>query len=241
MLAGPRRTGRTSVADAAIASCCSDGAYVATVDLFELVDGSELAQSLAVRLLSNRPALKRAIHEASDPGHQIMAALRQSAVARARLDLGEDLELVFEVGVDRDDVDGHTRLRSALELGERLAQRDGKRVVIFFDEFQEIVGSGRRFGNPDQITRLMRSVLQRSRNVSVLFAGSIEHLMRDLFAPSDRALSQFGAFHELAPITGAQWQNGIRERLADDDTTSPTTRSTASSRSQCAIRARRCS
>ena len=64
----------------------------------------------------------------------------------------------------------------------------------------------------------MRSVLQRSRNVSVLFAGSIEHLMRDLFAPSDRALSQFGAFHELGPITTAQWQAGIRARLADDDT-----------------------
>jgi hypothetical protein len=65
----------------------------------------------------------------------------------------------------------------------------------------------------------MRAVLQRSRNVSVLFAGSIEHLMRDLFAPSDRALSQFGAFHELAPITAEQWRSGIRARLADDDTT----------------------
>ena len=65
----------------------------------------------------------------------------------------------------------------------------------------------------------MRSVLQRSRNVSVLFAGSIEHLMRDLFAPTDRALAQFGAFHDLAPISTAQWQAGIRTRLADDDTT----------------------
>ena len=64
----------------------------------------------------------------------------------------------------------------------------------------------------------MRAVFQRSRHVSVLFAGSIEHLMRDLFAPTDRALSPFGAFHELAPITTAQWQDGIRRRLADDDT-----------------------
>ena len=53
----------------------------------------------------------------------------------------------------------------------------------------------------------------------MLFAGSIEHLMRDLFAPTDRALSQFGAFLELAPITTAQWQTGIRARLADDETT----------------------
>jgi hypothetical protein len=61
-------------------------------------------------------------------------------------------------------------------------------------------------------------VLQRSSDVSVLFAGSIEHLMRDLFAPSDRALSQFGSFHELTQITPTEWADGIRERLASDQT-----------------------
>ncbi len=219
VLAGPRRTGKTTVADAAMEACRRDGAYVATVDLFELVDASELAQSLTIRLLGNRAALKRALGEASGAGRQILAVLRQAAVARARHDLGDGVELVFEVGLDRQDPDDHARLRAALELADRLAQRDGKRVVIFFDEFQEIVGADKRFGDPDRITRLMRSVLQRSRGVSVLFAGSIEHLMRDLFAPTDRALSQFGAFHELAPITTAQWQTGIRARLGDDDTT----------------------
>jgi DNA-binding transcriptional ArsR family regulator len=43
--------------------------------------------------------------------------------------------------------------------------------------------------------------------------------MRDLFAPSDRALSQYGSFHELAPITVEQWKTGLRARLALDDTT----------------------
>jgi uncharacterized protein len=219
VLAGPRRTGKTTVADAALETCREDGAYVAAVDLFDLVDATELAQALTVRLLSNRPALKRALGEARGAGRQILSVLRQAAVVRARQDLGDGVELVFEVGVDHQDLDSHARLREALELAERLAQRDGKRVVMFFDEFQEIVGTDKRFGDPDQVTRLMRAVLQRSRQVSVLFAGSIEHLMRDLFAPTDRALSQFGAFHELAPITAAEWRAGIRARLADDDTT----------------------
>ena len=219
VLAGPRRTGKTTVADAALDACNRDGAYVAAVDLFDLVDASELARALTIRLLSNRPALKRALGEASGAGQQILTVLRQAAVVRVRQDLGDGVEVVFEAGADRQDPDNHTRLRAALELAERLAERDDKRVVVFFDEFQEIVGADKRFGDPDQITRLMRSVFQRSRNVSVLFAGSIEHLMRDLFAPTDRALSQFGAFHELAPITTAQWQTGIRTRLADDATT----------------------
>jgi hypothetical protein len=219
VLAGPRRTGKTTVADAALDVCMRDGAYVVAVDLFDLVDASELARALTIGLLSNRPALRRALREAGGAGHQILTALRQAAVVRVRQDLGDGVEAVFEAGTGRQDPESHTRLRGALELAERLAQRDEKRVVVFFDEFQEIVGADKRFGHPDQITRLMRSVFQRSRNVSVLFAGSIEHLMRDLFAPSDRALSQFGAFHELGPITTAQWQAGIRARLANDATT----------------------
>jgi hypothetical protein len=192
---------------------------VAAVDFFDLVDASELAQALTVGLLSNRPALKRALSEARGVGREVLGILRQAAVVRARQDLGDGVEMVFEVGLDREDPDSHQRLRVALELAERLAQGDDRRVVLFLDEFQEVAGGDKRFGDDDRITRLMRAVFQRSRHVSVLFAGSIEHLMRDLFAPADRALSQFGAFHELAPITAAQWHAGIRRRLADDGTT----------------------
>jgi hypothetical protein len=218
ILAGPRRTGKTTVAEAALEACRNDGAYVAAVDLFDLVDTFELAQALTVGLLSNRPALKRALGETRGAGREILSVLRQAAVVRARQDLGDGVEMVFGVGLDRADPDSHERLRVALELAERLARSDGQRVVFFLDEFQEIVAADKRFGDPDRITRLMRAVFQRSRNVSVLFAGSIEHLMRDLFAPTDRALSQFGGFHELARITKAQWHDGIRRRLADDDT-----------------------
>jgi hypothetical protein len=62
-------------------------------------------------------------------------------------------------------------------------------------------------------------VFQRSPEVSALFAGSIEHLMRDLFGPTERALSQFGSFQELTPITPEEWADGIRDRLKVDRTT----------------------
>src|SRR3954451_23500412 len=64
VLGGPRRTGKTTVADAALEVCRADGAYVAAADLFGVVDAAELAQSLTVGLLSNRPAIKRALDEA---------------------------------------------------------------------------------------------------------------------------------------------------------------------------------
>jgi hypothetical protein len=218
VLAGARRTGKTTVADATMEACAADGAYVASVDLFGLTDATEFAQALTVALLANRPALRRAFGEAGS-FREVLGALRRAAAVRARQDLGDGVEVVFEIGGTVAEAGGHERLRAALELGERLADRDGRRVVIFLDEFQEVVGADKRFGPPEQVTRLLRAILQRSPHVSVLFAGSIEHLMRNLFSPSDRALSQFGAFHELGTITTQQWREGLGSRLADDATT----------------------
>jgi uncharacterized protein len=214
VLAGPRRTGKTTVADAALVACQSDGAYVAKVDLFECADAGALAHLLTLELLGNRPLLRRAIRDALDAGRSVLDALRPAATIRARQDLGEDIE--FTLDLARAEEDPAKALDTALRLAQKLAERDDRRVVVFFDEFQDI-GTG-RFGDGDTITRKMRAVLQRSPEVSVLFAGSIEHLMRNLFAPGERALSQFGAFHELTAITSEEWAEGIRERLARDQT-----------------------
>ena len=55
--------------------------------------------------------------------------------------------------------------------------------------------------------------------MSYLFAGSLEHLMHDLFTPTHRALHQFGGFHDLRPISDEAWQDGLRERFAADECT----------------------
>lgn len=214
VLAGPRRTGKTTVADAALMGCRSDGAYVATADLFECADAGALAHVLTLELLANRPLLRRAIREAIDAGRSVLEAMRPAATIRARQDLGEDIEVTLDLA--RAEEDPTKALDTAMRLAQRLAERDGRRVVIFFDEFQDIATG--RFGDPSTVTRRIRAIFQRSTGVSVLFAGSIEHLMRDLFGPSERALSQFGSFHELTPITPQEWAEGMRDRLAADHT-----------------------
>lgn len=215
VLAGPRRTGKTTVADAAVAVCARAGAYTVAVDLFEAPDAASLAHQLTVGLLANRAPLRRAISDAVRSGRSILEALRSTASYRAREDLGQDIEVTLELSLA--ERDPQQALLTAVRLAQQLAAADGHRVVMFFDEFQDI--GSKRFGDPDAVMRQMRAVLQRSEEVSVLFAGSIEHLMRDLFAPSDRALSQYGSFHELAPITVEQWRTGLRDRLTLDDTT----------------------
>ncbi|HTZ86519.1 MAG TPA: hypothetical protein VMB05_07610, partial [Solirubrobacteraceae bacterium] len=102
-----------------------------------------------------------------------------------------------------------------IRLAQRTAEQDGRRIVLFLDEFQDIAAAGHRFGDPDVLTKQLRAQLQRAPLVSVLFAGSMEHLMRDLFGPARRALSQFGNFHELSPISAREWRAGIASRYGE--------------------------
>jgi hypothetical protein len=215
VMAGPRRIGKTTVADAALEVCRNEGAYAAKIDLFDCSDAAALAHMLALELLANRAPLRRAIGDAVRAGKGVLGALRTTATLRARQDLGEEIEITIDIG--RAEAEPVKALDSALRLAQHLAERDQHRIVVFLDEFQDIASG--RFGDTDTLTRRVRAVFQRSPDVSVLFAGSIERLMRDLFGPTERALSQFGSFQELTPITAEEWAEGIRNRLKVDRAT----------------------
>jgi len=214
IISGPRRTGKTSVCDAALRNLEGEGCYVAEIDLFRIASAAELAEVLVTRTIANRSALRRIIHQAREAGRLVADAAGVSAVVKSKTELGEELEIAFTPQMARRDPERY--LDYALALPGRIAEADGKRIVVFFDEFQEIAGSRAPYGDPDALTKRMRAIFQRSPKMSLLFAGSIEHLMRDLFTPRQRALSQFGSFHELRPIAREDWAEGLSARFELD-------------------------
>ncbi len=215
VMAGPRRTGKTSVCEAALTRVRARGLYVAAVDLFAIADDAELAEALVRAVLSNRPALRKLLPKARHLGRQALSVAQGAAVMKLKGQLGDAVELALTPGLAAEDP--QRALAQALELPQRAALADGRRCVVFFDEFQEVAGERRPYGDPDALTKRMRAVFQRSTQVSYLFAGSIEHVMRDLFSPQDRALSGFGSFYALRPIAAEDWRAGLRERFAADD------------------------
>lgn len=214
VMAGPRRTGKTSVCDAALTRVRGRGLYVAAVDLFAIADDAELAEALAGAVLGNRPAVRKLIPKARRFGRRALTTAQGALVMKMKNQLGDAVELAFTPGLAARDP--QRALADALELPQRVALADGKRCVMFFDEFQEIASSRHPYGNPDALTKRMRAIFQRSAQASYLFAGSIEHVMRDLFAPHDRAFSGFGSFYRLRPIAEEDWRDGLRERFAAD-------------------------
>ncbi len=215
IVAGPRRTGKTSVCEAALGRMRRRGAYVAKLDLFRVSDAAELAEALATAVVANRSGVHRVLRRARGAGRAALSAVQSQMLVRLVGELGEGVELAFSPG--RAALDPERALDLALELPERVALADGKRLVLFFDEFQELASARRPYGDPDAVTNRMRAVFQRSTAVSYLFAGSIEHVMRDLFAPTRRAFSGFGSFYSLRPITDDEWRRGLTDRFAADD------------------------
>jgi uncharacterized protein len=217
VVAGARRTGKTSVCEAALVRVEADGLYTVAVDLFRIPNAAQLAEALVAQTVANRPPLKRLVHAARRAGRRAGEVAEQSLRLKVQAELGEEVEIAFRPGLaDRDPA---RYLEYALELPNRIAQADGRHAVVFFDEFQEVANPRRPYGDPDEMTKKMRAIFQRSDECSFLFAGSVEHLLRDLFAPGERAFSQFGSFYELAPIAVDAWLEGLSERFAADGCT----------------------
>lgn len=215
VMAGPRRIGKSTVGLAALQRVRSSKFYTAQVDLWDHEDLASLSRALALSIIANRGPVAQALRRARESGRELRELLPVGVTATLRTHLGEDVELAWASRpVGRTTAVG---LGATVRLAQRIAEQDKKRIVLFLDEFQDIAASTHRFGDPDVLTKQLRSELQRSPLVSVLFAGSMEHLMRDLFGPTRRALSQFGNFHELAPIMSSEWEAGIGARCRELD------------------------
>jgi hypothetical protein len=215
VIAAPRRTGKTTVCEAAIDRLRRRGAYTASIDLWEAADATDLAEAMVTQTIANRPAMKRLLHEVRSRGRRALNNAQIRAIARLGGELGDDIEMAFEPGFARRDPQRYWEY--ALRLPQEIAQRDGKRLVLFLDEFQSILDFEE--GKSQTRQQQMRAAFQRSSQVSFLFAGSIEHLMKDIFGENRRPFSNFGGFYELTPIAAEDWEGGIRRRLDKDGCT----------------------
>jgi hypothetical protein len=215
VMAGPRRTGKSTVGLAALQRLRSPKVYTAQVDLWDHENLALLTRALAQSIIANRGPVAKALRRARESRRELRELLPVGVTAALRTHLGEDVELAWST--QSPGRAPAVSLGATIRLAQRIAEHDKKRIVLLLDEFQDIAAPSHRFGDPDMLTKQLRSELQRSPLVSVLFAGSVEHLMRDLFGPTRRALSQFGNFHELTAILPSEWEAGIAARYRELD------------------------
>lgn len=218
IVAAPRRTGKSSVCRATVAALRGEGFYSASISLFVLTDSPALTRGLAQETLANRGALHKLIQRSRDAAQLVLRGAGLTLVLKVKGELGEAVELAFDRTAG-DRLSPAEAFAAALELPQKIAERDDRRFVLFVDEMQELAAPRAAYGAVDALLGAMPEVLHDSPRVTCLLAGSIEHLMREMFTSARRPMAGFGGFHELEPIEEEQWRAGLAERFERDGCT----------------------
>jgi AAA+ ATPase superfamily predicted ATPase len=197
----PRRYGKSSLVWRVQQELVAEGALVAQVNLMTTPTKEKLAEKLA-----------KAIHEEIA---SIVYRARERAIAVFRglritptmtVDPNDaSLSFGFAAGHEADDI--AATLERLLELpGELAAERD-RRVVLIFDEFQEIVDI-----DPN-LPKLMRSVFERQPEVAHLYLGSKRHMMERIFNDENEPFWRSAKQLELHVIAPELFRGFIRKRF----------------------------
>ena len=110
---------------------------------------------------------------------------------RPRLSIDAD----GRVSVDLERSESDISIAEALDFPERIATRKKRRMIVAFDEFQEIESLG-----GIKLEKLMRSIIQHHKKVSYIFAGSRYSLIKTIFGRKDRPFYMFAKQIKLKPI-----------------------------------------
>jgi hypothetical protein len=200
-LVAPRRYGKTSLLRRAEQALVADDVLVADVDLMKTPTKEKLAAKLA-----------RAIHD------DIASPLVR---ARDRMRIFSGLRITPTVTIDpadgspsfsftathrREDIDD--TLERLLELPAQLAAERDRRVVLVFDEFQEVttVDPG--------LPALMRAVFQEQRDVAHIYSGSRRDMMRRLFTDENEPFFRSAKVLELGRIDVALFAEYVEQQFA---------------------------
>jgi len=104
--------------------------------------------------------------------------------------------------------DAERTLLELLELPRQLFRKSGERVLVCFDEFQEVLSTR------TPIDGVMRSVIEQHHDeAAYLFAGSHPGMMRALFDDRERPFYGQAREVELAPLAGEDLAEYIGDRF----------------------------
>lgn len=194
-LVAPRRYGKTSLVGRLIHDAEKLDWATVYVDFFGVLTLADIAQRIEMAY-----------------AEQLQGALR-SWFAGARRMLRPTLTagggpVPASVGVSLD-AQSEPPLLDRLALPRRLHERDGRRVLVVFDEFQDVLGA------QDRADAIIRSEIQHHGDAaSYVFAGSHVGMMRELFADKRRAFYGQAAPVVLPPLSPEDVAGYVAKRFA---------------------------
>lgn len=202
MLAGPRRTGKSSAAFEVLRGLTARNCYTLDIDLLHVIDMEHFALQVLKKVTQLRAGVLQ--HAASS----MQDFLRWIAKPDLSVKV-QDVEFGLRFQPDAARVEPMTVLQEAFEMAERIAKKDERRLIFLLDEFQEVD----RLGG-DGLLRMLRSVFQRQENVTYLFLGSEPSMLKTIFSDQRQAFYRFATILHLPDIEAQEWVEYTHKKLA---------------------------
>ncbi|MGH9127314.1 MAG: AAA family ATPase [Acidimicrobiales bacterium] len=178
-LAAPRRYGKTSLLLAAEREADRKGFLPVHVDFYGALSDADIANKIGTAYAAALTGKAR----------QVFSSVIRRLNPTFRIG-GGTIPSSVELGVKANT----PVLTELLEMPRRLHERSGQRLLIVFDEFQEVMNVG-------ETASLIRSVIQHHGDIaSYVFAGSDVGMMRALFGDKRRPFYTQAAPVPLPPL-----------------------------------------
>src|SRR5581483_2451303 len=204
----PRRFGKSSLVKRAAQELLREKVLVAEVDLMKTPTKEKLAAKLS-----------KTIHDdIASPLFNVKERLRVFSTLRIAPVITvdpHDGSPSFSFAASHTDEDIDATLERLLELPAQLGGERNRRVVVFFDEFQEVTTIDPR------LPSLMRAVFQEQPNVAHVYSGSRRDMMRRLFTHQNEPFFRSAKVLELGVIAPPLFRKFIVSRFRRTDRAVP--------------------
>ncbi|MDR3267438.1 MAG: ATP-binding protein [Tannerella sp.] len=198
VLYAPRRFGKTSLVFRAIEELEVQGFICIYFDFMPVFSPESFVRLYTKALSAKQSNLQK------------FAQTFATVIKNLRLVLSFDAEGKPEFSVDfaGSSVD-ETTISQLLDMTESLSGGTDKRVIVFFDEFQEAEKL-----NNIHFEGLLRSKIQQQRRTNYLFFGSKTHLLRALFNDKKRAFYNAASQMTIGQLPEKETIAYLREKFA---------------------------
>lgn len=197
LLYAPRRFGKTSLLRALQASLEADDNYrVVFFDIFRVSSPDEFVQKYF-------GAIAEAVETNREKALQLFGKILK---IRPGISFSFDQkgDPVFGLNFSRKDYE--KTFEEVVDLPAGYARRFGKKLLVIFDEFQEIANFG--------LETKLRSIIQsHSRDVSYIFCGSKKSILLEMFNDEKRAFYKSTKHFLIGEIDFPAWQSFIMEKF----------------------------
>ncbi len=195
LLYSPRRYGKSSLILRVLEKIKQDGMLTSYVDLYGCLTISDFVEKL----------IKETVVPSQGTFKKISAFFKENLSGiEPEIVLKSDGSASVRFKKELESKGTEVVLSKVLDAPQILAENKKKRVVVAFDEFQEISHM-----DGTNIEKMMRSCFQRHKDVTYLFAGSKRHIIEEIFGKEKRPFYRFAKSFPITKISPAEFEEFI--------------------------------